>query len=82
MTLAELRVVDVQAMWDELTTEQQASIGTAALAWELARRVAEDDGSMADDTVRQRAADIAVAVGSDLADAVADAFPGITPRPP
>lgn len=67
MTLAELRVVDVSALWDSLTPERQAVIGAAALAWEFARRVAEDDGSMVDDAVRQRAADIAVA----------DAFPGI-----
>ena len=80
MTLAELRMVDIEAMWDGLTAEHHAAIGAAALAWELARRTAEDDGSIEGDAVRRGAAAIAEAAQSDLAAAVETAFPGIARR--
>ena len=77
MKLADLRSLDVQALWAGLTQEQRAAIGSAAVAQQFAQLVAEDSG---DDTTRddrEAARDMASEAYDGIADATEQAFPHI-----
>ena len=77
MTLADLRALDIPALWAGWTREQQDAIGAAAVAQQFAQLVAEDSG---DDTTRDDR-HAAILMASDAYDGIADvteqAFPHI-----
>ena len=75
MTLAELHALDVPALWAGLNAEQQAAIGSAAVAQQLALLVAEDSGDDTSRDDRLAAADLASQAYDGIADATEQAFP-------
>lgn len=77
MRLDTLRALDVPALWAGLDPQAQAEIGTAALAEQLARLVAEDDGADTTPDDRRAARDLADDASAGLAVAVEDACPSI-----
>ena len=77
MTLAELHALDVPALWSSLTAEQQAAIGTAAVAFQFAGLVAGDDGTDTSTADRNAALELESQAQNGMADAVEAAFPAI-----
>lgn len=75
MTLDELRILDLSALWTSLPAAEQAEIGTAAIRQELARLVAAD--AEAGRPAQMAAVVLASEANADLAHAVEAALPGI-----
>lgn len=77
MTLAELRALDVPALWAALPAERQAEIGAAALAVQFAGLVAGDDGSETTGSDRNAALDLEGDALVALGCAAEVAFPAV-----